>query len=338
MPARRSGLGRGLEALIGGPPRDAGTPDSLPGSSEEDAAGTPLEVELGRIERNPRQPRRQMDEQQLADLADSVREHGLLQPLVVTRIARPSGGSTAGGSAVDSAADGGANTREAGPPRYRLIAGERRWQAAKIAGLVRVPVVLRDVTPRELLELALVENVQRADLNAVEEATAYQQLAEEFGMTQEQIGRRVGKSRFAVANTLRLLHLPAAVQQAVVDGQISEGHARAILGLADAETQRQVTRLVIEQGLSVRQTEELVRRQQPPPPPDPEDAASAPRLAGSRSAGRPTAPDVLEIEDRFRDALGTKVSLTRTKRGGRLTIFYYDDEQLKALYDRMATE
>jgi ParB family transcriptional regulator, chromosome partitioning protein len=326
-------LGRGLEALIGGPPRPATTPGDSPGSPQEDAAGTPLEVELGRIERNPRQPRRQMDEQQLAELADSVREHGLLQPLVVTRIAAPASGAADPSAADGDARGGDALVRQVGPPRYRLIAGERRWQAAKIAGLVRVPVVLRDVTPRELLELALVENVQRADLNAVEEATAYQQLAEEFGMTQEQIGRRVGKSRFAVANTLRLLHLPAAVQQAVIDGQISEGHARAILGLADAETQRQVTRLVIEQGLSVRQTEELVRRQQPPPPPHPEDATAPPR-----PAGRPVAPDVLEIEDRFRDALGTKVSLTRTRRGGRLTIFYYDDEQLQAIYDRMATE
>lgn len=333
MPARRSGLGRGLEALIGGPPRAAAIPGAAPESPPEDAVGRPLEVELGRIERNPRQPRRQMDEQQLADLADSVREHGLLQPLVVTRIAPPAGGASAGSAPGGSAGDRDASAWAGGPPRYRLIAGERRWQAAKIAGLVRVPVVLRDVTPRELLELALVENVQRADLNAVEEATAYQQLAEEFGMTQEQIGRRVGKSRFTVANTLRLLHLPAAVQQAVIDGQISEGHARAILGLADAETQRQIARLVVEQGLSVRQTEELVRRQQPNPPPDSEDAASPPR-----PAGRPVAPDVLEIEDRFRDALGTKVSLTRTRRGGRLTIFYYDDEQLQAIYDRMATE
>ncbi len=334
MPARRSGLGRGLEALIGrpadqppgrppqGPSREGvdPIPEALPGRPALEApegvpaegdAGVPLEVELGRIEPNPRQPRRQMDEQQLAELADSIREHGLLQPLVVTRIDSPDGG----------------------PPRYRLVAGERRWQAGKIAGLVRAPVVVRDVTPRELLELALVENVQRADLNAVEEANAYRQLAEEFGMTQEQIGRRVGKSRFAVANTLRLLHLPAAVQQAVIDGQISEGHARAILGLPDAETQRQLAHQVIEQDLSVRQTEELVRRQQPAPPPTP-DSAGPP--AGR--PGRPVATDVLEIEDRFREALGTKVSLTRTKRGGRLTIFYYDEEQLQAIYDRMADD
>ncbi len=308
--ARRGGLGRGLDALIGRQPEapESPPPGANSGAGAAGAAGGPapdgalLEVELGRIEPNPRQPRRQMDEAQLGELADSIREHGVLQPLVVTPL--PQGG-------------------DGGPPRYRLVAGERRWQAAKIAGLVRAPVVVRDVTPRELLELALVENVQREDLNPLETATAYHQLAEEFGLTQEQIGRRVGKSRFAVANTLRLLHLPAAVQQALLEGQLSEGHARAILGLPDAEAQRQVAQTVAEGGLSVRQTEELVRRLQHPQP------------AGPRP-GRPVDGGALELEDRFRSALGTKVSLSRTRRGGRLTIFYYDDEQLQALYDRLA--
>ncbi|MGH2367081.1 MAG: ParB/RepB/Spo0J family partition protein, partial [Chloroflexota bacterium] len=241
-------MGRGLDALIGGPreptaghaaPTHAGVSAEAPATGEG-VGSAAREVEIGRIERNPRQPRKHLDEQQLAELADSIREHGLIQPLVVSRL--------------EANDDGG--------PRYRLIAGERRWEAARIAGLVRVPVVIREVTPRELLELALVENVQRADLNAVEEATAYQQLAEEFGLTQEQIGQRVGKSRFAVANTMRLLHLPAAVQQAVIDGLLSEGHARAILGLPDQEAQRRVAQQVIDLGLSVRQTEELVRRAQ----------------------------------------------------------------------------
>jgi ParB family transcriptional regulator, chromosome partitioning protein len=315
VPARRGGLGRGLDALIGrqpaAPAEGAGAPapggPGGPGGPTEPAPeGALLEVELGRIEPNPRQPRRQMDETELAELADSIREHGLLQPLVVTPL--PGG-------------DGD------GPPRYRLVAGERRWQAAKIAGLVRAPVVVRDVTPRELLELALVENVQRADLNPLELASAYRQLAEEFGLTQEQIGRRVGKSRFAVANTLRLLQLPAAVQQAVLDGQLTEGHARAILGLPDAEDQRRLAGQVVQGGLSVRQTEELVRRLQ-----------QAPLPGGRRGPGRPVDAGAVELEDRFREALGTKVSLTRTRRGGRLTIFYYDDEQLQALYDRLAGE
>ncbi|HEX2038082.1 MAG TPA: ParB/RepB/Spo0J family partition protein [Chloroflexota bacterium] len=320
MPARRGTLGRGLDALIGQPAEPA--PGVLPGEgqpglptvggtavsgaerpTDEGRQGVTVEVELGRIERNPRQPRRHMEEEQLAELADSIREHGLLQPLVVAPLESGNGGV----------------------PRYRLIAGERRWHAARIAGLIRVPVMIRDASPRELLELALVENVQRADLNAVEQAMAYRQLAEEFGLTQEQIGQRVGKSRFAIANTLRLLHLPAVVQQSLIDGQLSEGHARALLGLADPEAQRRLAQQVIEQQLSVRQTEELVRRLQ--------HTAAAP--APVRRPGRPVATDVLELEERFRDALGTKVSLSRSKRGGRLTIYYYDDEQLQSLYDRL---
>jgi ParB family chromosome partitioning protein len=268
-------------------------------------AFTPLgatDVELGRIQPNPRQPRRSMDEDLLAELAVSIREHGLIQPLVVTRVDGTEPGTAA---------------------RYQLIAGERRWQAAKLAGLVRVPVIVREATPRDLLELALVENVQRADLNPLEEAAAYQQLAGEFGLTQEQIGQRVGKSRFAVANTLRLLHLPSRVQQAVLDGQLSEGHARALLGLADKESLLRVAQHAIDEGLNVRQTEELVRR------------AHASRQSGPRRRPRLSA-DILELEERFRTALGTKVSLTRSRRGGRLTIHYYDDEQLQDIYDRLA--
>lgn len=317
MPPRRGALGRGLDALIG--PRETAEPDgaeSAPASAEAApgrAPGSlpailpggrppppPVELEIGRIEPNPRQPRRHLDETKLEELAASIRELGIIQPLVVTRQETVAGER----------------------PRYRLIAGERRWQAAKRAGLVRVPVVVREATPRELLELALVENVQRADLNALEEATAYQALAQEFGLTQEKIGQRVGKSRFAVANTVRLLQLPAEVQQALLDGQLTEGHARAILGLPDKPEQRQLARLVIERGLSVRQTEELVRRAQ----------AQHPGVTEKR---RPPA-DVAALEDRFRDALGTKVSLSRSKRGGRLTIYYYDDEQLHNIYERLA--
>jgi ParB family chromosome partitioning protein len=205
-----------------------------------------------------------------------------------------------------------------------LIAGERRWQAAKRAGLVRVPVVVREAAERTLLELSLVENVQREDLNPLEEAAAYQQLADEFGLTQEQIGQRVGKSRFAVANTMRLLDLPPAVQQAVLDGQLSEGHARALLGLHDSERQRQLAGLVIEKKLSVRETEELVRREQ--------ERTALPSPQG----GRPVDRQAREIEDRFRSALGTKVSLSRSKRGGRLVIYYSDDRQLHSIYERLA--
>ncbi len=299
---RRSGLGRGLDALLGSAASASVPAGHARTESEAAHAGGVLEVELGRIEPNPRQPRRQLEPAALEALAASIREHGVLQPLVVTRLESAAGGE-----------------------RYRLIAGERRWAAAKLAGLVRVPVVVREASPRELLELALVENVQRADLNPLEEAAAYQQLIEEFGLTQEEIGRRVGKSRFAIANTLRLLNASAAVQQAVLDGELTEGHARAILGLRDKEAQRRVVAQVIEHGLSVRATEELVRRLQEPAP------AAIQRRAGR--ARRP--PELEELEERLRAALGTKVSLTRSKRGGRLSIFFYDDEQLQSLLDRL---
>jgi len=298
---RRSGLGRGLDALLGAAP-GMGMPAVGREESGAAAPGGVLEVELGRIEPNPRQPRRQLEPAQLEALAASIREHGVLQPLVVTRLEGTEGGA-----------------------RYRLIAGERRWAAAKLAGLERVPVVVREASPRDLLELALVENVQRADLNPLEEAAAYQQLVEEFGLTQEEIGRRVGKSRFAIANTLRLLTASAAVQQAVLDGELTEGHARAILGLRDKEAQRRVVAQVIEHGLSVRATEELVRRLQEP--------VSPPVQRRAGRARRP--PELEELEERLRAALGTKVSLTRSRRGGRLSIFFYDDEQLQSLLDRL---
>src|SRR5581483_2548170 len=183
----------------------------------------------------------------------------------------------------------------------------------------------RCALPAHRWGLALVENVQRADLNPLEEAAAYQQLVEEFGLTQEEIGRRVGKSRFAIANTLRLLTASAAVQQAVLDGELTEGHARAILGLRDKEAQRRVVAQVIEHGLSVRATEELVRRLQEP--------VSPPVQRRAGRARRP--PELEELEERLRAALGTKVSLTRSRRGGRLSIFFYDDEQLQSLLDRL---
>ena len=303
MAARRSGLGRGLDALIGpagGTATARGPEEAAAGAPATEAQRQPLEVEIGRIRPNPHQPRKRFDETQLAELSDSIREHGVIQPLVVTEGDQPG--------------------------RYTLVAGERRWQAAKIAGLTRVPVVIREAAGRELLELALIENVQRADLNPLEEASAFQQLADEFGLTQEEIGARVGKSRFAISNTIRLLQLPAAVQQAMLDGKLSEGHARAILGLADlpggTDAQRRLANEVLAGGLTVRQTEERVRRLQ-----------AAGKVA-PRNQRRDRSVD--EIEAQFRDALGTKVTLTRSRKGGRLTIHYYDDEQLMAIYDRVA--
>jgi ParB family chromosome partitioning protein len=243
-----------------------------------------------------------LDPDSLRELADSIREHGLIQPLIVTRL-EPS----------DATTDQGAK------PRYQLIAGERRWQAAQMAGLKRVPVVVKEVTPQETLELALVENIQRADLNPLEEATAYRQLVDEFDLTQEQIATRVGRSRSSVANSLRLLGLAEEIKVPLAQGRISEGHARAILGLTDLETQLLVLKAIIQRSLSVRQTEELVRR------------LSAEKPAKPRAKQPPM--ETTALETAFRSALGTKVNLVRSRKGGRLVIHFYSEEELQQLYD-----
>lgn len=293
MAAERRGLGKGLGALI---PSTAPVPGT-PGASAE--AG-PLALALDDIVPNPRQPRQSIDRLELEELAASIREHGLLQPLIVAPL--PAGAAT-------------------GRARYCLIAGERRWQAARLAGLARVPVVVKSVSSRELLELALVENIQRADLNALEEAAAYQQLMEEFGLTQEQVAARVGRSRVAVANAVRLLRLPEEVKSALHQGRITEGHGRAILGLTDADDQLAVLRAVEKRALSVRQTEQLVRHLA---------SAAEPKAPQPRPG-----PETRALEDAFRGALGTKVSLSRSKRGGRLVIYFYSDEELQGIYERI---
>jgi ParB family chromosome partitioning protein len=272
-----SGLGRGLAALI--PSRDDARP--------------PTELPISAIARNPYQPRQAVEARQLEELAASISDHGVLQPVLVSR--------AAGG--------------------WTLIAGERRLRAAEMAGLDRVPVVVRNANEREQLALALVENLQRADLNALEEATAFRQLIAEFGLTQEEVAARVGRSRPAVANTLRLLDTDPEVQAAVRDGTISEGHARALAGVGDHAVQRQLLRVVLGRSLSVRKTEERVRRSRETPPP----TAKAALLS----------PDLERLQGGLREALGTKVTLSRARRGGRITIEYYDDDDLGRIYDRL---
>jgi ParB family chromosome partitioning protein len=264
----------------------------------EAPAGGVGELPVAAITPNPMQPRTKLDPEALAELSASIREHGLIQPLVVTQL---------------------------GPERYQLIAGERRWQAARMAGLATVPAIVKEATPQQVLELALVENIQRADLNPLEEAAAYRQLVEEFGLTQEQVAERVGKSRSAVTNTLRLLRLPAQVCQALADGTISEGHARALLALPAPESQVAALKMVVDRDLNVRQTEELVRRlkgEAPSPPAKP-----------------PVSPEVKALERDFRESLGTKVDLQHGTEGrGRLVIHFYSEEELQALYERIVGE
>jgi ParB family chromosome partitioning protein len=300
--SKRSALGRGLGALI---PEGAALPphEETPGAA--DPASRIRDVPVDVIALNPHQPRHQIDGEALQELAASIAEHGLIQPLVVSS------------SVQDVPA--GATSR---PAQYTLIAGERRLRASKLAGLDRVPVLVKEATPREMLELALVENIQRADLNPLEEAGAYQQLSEVFGLTQQQIADQVGKNRVSVANALRLLQLPDFGQDALAAGQISEGHARALLGLReDLDRMRQALATVIKQQLSVRQTEELVRRWRTEPV--------------SPKATRTVSPETRALETEFAKALGTKVDLSRSKKGGRLTIHFYSDEELQSLYDIM---
>jgi ParB family chromosome partitioning protein len=276
--SKKRGLGRGLETLI---PILASADDSI------------AEVPLSSIKPNPRQPRTHFDAAELEELAASIREHGVLQPVVLARTPDGEG--------------------------YYLIAGHRRWQAAKLAGRTKIAAVVRTAPDdRGLLELALIENVQRSNLSALETAAAYQTLADDFGLSHEEIGKRVGKRRTTVSNTLRLMRLAAPLQAALTRGTISEGHARALLGLPEADAQTAALANILKRELSVRQTEQLVRKLQG------EKQPAKRRTKQSAS--------VTELENRVRDKLGTKVALRRGRKGkGSLIIYFYSDEELEAL-------
>jgi ParB family transcriptional regulator, chromosome partitioning protein len=273
--ARRTGLGRGLDALI-------------PGSSET-SASVIKEIGVDQISPNPRQPRKQIDPESLNELADSIRQHGILQPLIVSY-------------------------ESSTPGKYILVAGHRRLAAAQHLGLASVPAIVREVGEQQRLELALVENIQRADLSPLDQAEAFQQLVDDFGLPHEDIARQVGKSRAAITNTLRLLKLPADVRLALEKSEISEGHARALLALKTPLAQISALETIVKNALNVRQTEELVRR-----------------LNGQRPEPKvrrvPTA-EVQDLENRLRDRLGTKVSVNQRGKGGTLVIYYYSDEEL----------
>ena len=282
MNAKR-GLGRGLESLI---------------PVETPAATGVQNVPVEHIVPNPHQPRLPFRDQDVVELAASIQEHGVIQPIIVTRTAEG---------------------------KYQLIAGERRWRASRLAGQTTVPVIIKEAAPQQMLELALVENVQRADLNALEEALAYKQLSEEFGLAQAEVARRVGKSRVAVTNTLRLLQASPAIQEAVMHGTLSEGHARALLGLEDHATQDAALAIVLAQELTVRQTEALVQRARAGQPVTPPAKPTAP-------------PEVRALEQRFQQALGTRVQLKAGRKGGRVVIYYYSDEEFQALYAQLTGE
>lgn len=283
--SKKRGLGRGLNALIPA----AETPDK--------ETGLQL-VPLARIVPNPHQPRTVMDEEKLAELAASIKEHGLIQPLIVTQ--------------TDSG--------------YTLIAGERRWRAAQLVdGLTEVTVVVKEATPQAMLELAIIENIQRADLNPLEEAYAYQQLADEFNLTHEQIAQRVSKGRSTITNLIRLLELPENIQQAVSDGVISGAHGRALLPLPTPEAKTSAMNQVVRLSLSVRQTESLVKKLLSATKPKPRAKKVIPA-------------ELAALQTEFEQSLGTHVNIKKGPKGGQVVIHFYSDEELQAIYDAIVGE
>ena len=284
MAEKRPALGRGLSALI---------PDTP--AAPAPAADRSLEVDTDLLRPNRFQPRAQMDDDRIDDLARSIRANGIIQPIVVRRA-------------------------ESG---YEIIAGERRWRAAQRAGLLKVPVVVRDIPEDRLLAVALIENIQREDLNPIEEAVAYRRLADEFRLTQEQIADAVGKDRSSIANVVRLLRLPQEVRANVASNALSMGHARAILALPDEASQLRLARDVVSRGLSVRETEALAKKASSPEEKKPEKPADV----HTRAA-----------EEKLRLALGTRVRIVRKGKGGRVEIDFVNEDELQRIYERLIGE
>lgn len=303
MAKGKKGLGRGLGALYGDNVIEAidtddelfDTPTRKKAKSKDSANGEVAEIKLIDIEPNRKQPRKTFDEEPLEALADSIKTHGVIQPILVS----PTDNET-----------------------YRIIAGERRWRAAKLAGLKTVPCIVREYKDREISELALVENLQREDLNPLEEAEGYQNLMDEFGLTQEEISARVGKSRSAVANALRLNNLPPEVKKMVTSGELSAGHARAILGVQNAEEQIRLAQAAVSDGLSVRQTEQLVKRlsQKKPAP-------------AKNSEEKALLRYYKDVEKNLSDRLGTKVRIVRGSKKSKIEIEYYTKDDFERLLD-----
>ncbi len=296
----KGGLGRGLSSLIPNKPAEpVATPQAAavspkPGEALEQVpvGERILHVPVGDIVPNPHQPRREFHAEELEELISSIKEFGILQPITVTE--KPNG-------------------------LYELIAGERRLRSAKEAGLKKVPVIVRDATEQEKLELALIENIQRADLSPIEEAHAYAKLAEEFGLTQEKVAERVGKSRSVVANTLRLLGLPGEMQMALADGRISMSMARVLCGMDEAKERKAMFERMLQGDFNVRQAE----------------AVSRERKGGEKARGSVKDVNLMAVEEELRRALGTKVGVQKKGHNGRITIEFYSDEEFKGIVDRL---
>jgi len=306
--SKNYGLGRGLSSLIPQKPSNqklnelqkdfnyfgassvskgassAPNGDSLMAPSSGDNKNSVVEIDLALICPNPHQPRLHFDETKLQELADSISEHGILQPIIASKNGN----------------------------QYEIIAGERRFQAAKLAGLSKVPVIVRDVTDQQKLELAILENIQRHDLNPIEEAKSYLKLIDEFDMTQEEVGTKLGKSRPGVANKLRLLTLPMEIQKGLMEGKITEGHAKAIAAIENPEKQRAMYELIVKNNLTVRQTENKTKEISVKP----------------HTRNVVVDPEIKSIEDNLTGVLGTKVKLSKSGAGGKIVIEYYSQEEL----------
>src|SRR4051812_1738059 len=283
----RKALGRGLSALL--------SADSAPTVQEESS-----EISIDLIDPSPVQPRSYFDERALQELAMSIRENGVVQPVLV----RPQG------------------------PRYELVAGERRWRAAQVAGLQKIPVIIRDIASDKVLELALIENIQREDLNAIEEARAYKNLLETVGLTQESLAQRVGRDRSYITNYIRLLRLPEDLQQLVQEGKLSAGHARTLLGVDDMAIQRRVARRILDKGLSVRETERQIQQ-------------LANRGDRTAAKARPAMdPNLKAAESKLRRRLGTRINIlpSASRAGGKIEIEYYSDRDLDRFYSLLMAE
>lgn len=291
--AQNYGLGRGLSSLI--PPKKINKPEkdfnyfgnasATASNLQDDKKDSGVqEIDVIRIVPNPHQPRLKFDEEKLRELADSIKEHGVIQPLVVTK-------------------DGN---------QYEIIAGERRFQASKLAGLQKVPVIIREATEQQKLELAIIENIQRHDLNPIEEAKSFLKLGEEFDLNQEEVAKKLGKSRSSVANKLRLLNLPIEIQKALIENKITEGHAKAILAIENPEKQRALFDLILKNSLTVRQTEEKTK----------EVSVRTHKRTFSVN------PEIRELENKLTGILGTKVKVSKSGQGGKIVVDYYSEEEL----------
>ena len=299
MAVKRNGLGKGLDSLIPNKTEKTVKTEKKPEQKNEESQNSSGEilVKINQVEPNREQPRKEFDEDSLMELADSIKQFGILQPLLVQ-------------------------------PRkdyYEIIAGERRWRAAKIAGIKEVPIIIRDYTDQEIVEISLIENIQRENLNPIEEAMAYKRLLEEFHLKQDEVAERVSKSRTAVTNSMRLLKLSPRVQQMIVDDMISTGHARALLAIDDEEQQYQLANRIFDEKLSVRETEKLVKALKNPK-----------KEVKKQKAEHTFVYD--NIEEQMKNIIGTKVSVNPKANGkGKIEIEYYSEEELERIYDLIMT-